>query len=130
MLTDRVHALIDNKLYRGCASYAEWTPRLNPIPHTDAPAKAAHLTPKHRPRGTSMTAQQPLRQSADPLSKNSRNSRNFGEWVCSLADEATGHHYTLVHTPTQAVSNNQADHTQACYQMVLHHLGRITPVRR
>ena len=70
-----------------------------------------------------MTAQQPFRQSADPLSKNSRNSRNFGEWVCSLADEPTGHHYTLVHTPTQAVSNNQADHTHACYQMVLHHLA-------
>ena len=29
MLTDRVHALIDDKLYCGCASYAEWTPRLN-----------------------------------------------------------------------------------------------------
>ena len=42
MLTDRVHALINDKFYRGCASYAEWTPRLNPTPHTDTPVKAAH----------------------------------------------------------------------------------------
>ena len=42
MFTDRVHALIGDKLYRGCASYAEWTPRLNPTPHTDALAKATH----------------------------------------------------------------------------------------
>ena len=48
MLTDRVHALIDDKLYCGCASYAEWTPRLNPIPHTDAPAKATYDGPHRR----------------------------------------------------------------------------------
>ena len=114
MLTDRVHALIDDKLDRGCASYAEWTPRLSPIPHTDAPAKAAFLTPKHRPRGTSMTAQQPFRQSADPLSKNSRKSRNFGEWDCGLADEPTGHHYAHALRPTHPTSGNQNDHTQAC----------------
>ena len=111
MLTDRVHALIDDKLDRGCASYAEWTPRLSPIPHTDAPAKAAFLTPKHRPRGTSMTAQQPFRQSADPLSKISRKSGNFGEWDCGLAGEPTGHHYTRALRPTHPTSGNQNDHT-------------------
>ena len=107
MLTDRVHALIDDKLDRGCASYAEWTPRLSPIPHTDAPAKAAFLTPKHRPRGTSMTAQQPFRQSADPLSENSRISWNHREWVCGLAQALTGNHYVNAHIPAQPASNNQ-----------------------
>ena len=107
MLTDRVHALIDDKLDRGCASYAEWTPRLSPIPHTDAPAKAAFLTPKHRPRGTSMTAQQPFRQSADPLSKYSRISRNFGEWVCGLAKDATWNRYVHAVKPTQPAPSNQ-----------------------
>ena len=56
-----------------------------------------------------MTAQQPFRQSADPLSKNSRNSRNFGEWVCSLADEPTGHHYARALHPTHPTSGNQND---------------------
>ena len=51
MLTDRVHALIDDKLYRGCTSFAEWTPRLNPIPHTDAPAKATHDATHQRTAG-------------------------------------------------------------------------------
>ena len=70
-----------------------------------------------------MTAQQPFRQSADPLSKNSRNSRNFGERVCSLADEATGHHYTQALRPTHPTSDNQNDHTKACASVVLHHLA-------
>ena len=83
------------------------TPRLSPIPHADAPAKTAYLTPKHRPRSTSMTAHQPFRQSADPLSQNSQNSRNFGEWVCGLAKAPTGNHYSHVHQPTQPASNNQ-----------------------
>lgn len=107
MLTDRVHALIDDKLYRGCASYAEWTPRLSPIPHTDAPAKAAFLTPKHRPRGTSMTAQQPFHQSADPLSENSRMSGIFSEWVCGLTQATAGNHYARAYKPTQSASDNQ-----------------------
>ena len=107
MLTDRVHALIDNKLDRGCASYAEWTPQLSPIPHTDAPAKAVFLTPKHRPRGTSMTAQQPFRQSADPLSENSRISWNYREWVCGLALALTENHYARAYKPTQSASDNQ-----------------------
>lgn len=51
MLTDRVHALIDDKLYRGCASYAERTPRLNPLPHTNAPAKATHDATHRRTAG-------------------------------------------------------------------------------
>ena len=123
IVTDRVHALIDDKLDRGCASYAEWTPRLSRIPHTDAPAKAAFLTPKHRPRGTSITAQQPFRQSADPLSKNSRKSKNFGEWVCGLANEPTGHNYAHALRPTHPTSSNQNDHTQACSYVVLHHLA-------
>ena len=38
MPTDRVHALIDDKLYPGCASYAEWTPQLSPAPNTGAAA--------------------------------------------------------------------------------------------
>jgi len=76
-----------------------------------------------------MTVYVPIRQSADPLSKNRRKSKNFGEWVCGFVYEPTGHHCAHVHTPTQAVSNNQADHTQACYQVVLHHLGHITPAR-
>ena len=107
MLTDGVHALIDDKLYRGCASQAAWTPRLNPIPHTDAPAKAANLTPQHRPQGTSMTARQPFRQSADPLSENSRISRIFGEWVCGLAKAATWNRYVHAVKPTQPAPSNQ-----------------------
>ena len=106
MLTDRVHALIDDKLDRGCASYAEWTPRLSPIPHTDAPAKAAFLTPKHRPRGTSTTTQHPFRQSADPLSKNSQISWNFGEWVYGLAKATAWNHYARTHKPIQPASSN------------------------
>jgi len=72
-----------------------------------APAKAAFLTPKHRPRGTSMTAQQPFRQSADPLSENSRISWNYREWVCGLAQALTGNHYVNAHIPAQPASNNQ-----------------------
>ena len=106
MLTDRVHALVADKLYRGCASYAEWTPRLNPIPHTDTPAKAAYLTREHRPRGTSMTPQHPFRQSADPLSKNSQISWNFGEWVYGLAKATAWNHYAHTHKPTQPASSN------------------------
>ena len=107
MLADRVHALIDDKLDHGYAAYAKWTPRLSPIPHTDAPAKAAYLTPEHRPRGTSMTPQQPFRQSADPLSENSQISGNFGEWVCGLAKAPTGKHYVHALKPTQPASNKQ-----------------------
>ena len=54
-----------------------------------------------------MTAHQPFRQSADPLSKNSRISRNFGEWVCGLAKAPTGNHYSHVHKPTEPASNKQ-----------------------
>ena len=107
MLADRVHALIDDKLDHGYAASAKWTPRLSPIPHTDAPAKAAYLTPEHRPRGTSMTPQQPFRQSADPLSENSQISGNFGEWVCGLAKAPTGKHYVHALKPTQPASNKQ-----------------------
>ena len=107
MLTDGVHALIDDKLYRGCASQAAGTPRLSPEPHTGVPTKAANLTTKHRPRGTSMTARQPFRKSADPLSKNSRISNIFGEWVCGLAKAPTGNQYVHAHKPTQPASNNQ-----------------------
>ena len=77
------------------------------IPHTDAPAKAAYLTPKHRPRGTSVTAHMPFRQSADPLSENSRIARIFSEWVCGLAHVPTGNLYSHIHKPTQPASNNQ-----------------------
>ena len=70
-----------------------------------------------------MTVYVSIRRSADSLSNNSQKSSIFGEWVCSLAYEPTGHHYAHVHTPTQAVSNNQTDHTQACSQVVLHHLA-------
>ena len=45
MLTDGVHAPINDKLYRGCASWAAWTPRLGPVPHTGTPA----IPPKCRP---------------------------------------------------------------------------------
>ena len=106
MLTDRVHALIDDKLYRGYASQEEWTPRLSPIPHTDAPANAAYLSPKHRPRGTPITVQHPFRQSADPLSKNSQISWNFGEWVYGLAKATAWNHYAHTHKPTQPASSN------------------------
>ena len=102
LLTDRVHALIDDKLYCGCASYAEWTPRLNPIPHTDTPAKAAYLTPEHRPRGTCVTAQRPFHQSTDPLSKDNRISGIFGEWVCGLTQATAGNHYAPFHWPVVA----------------------------
>jgi len=54
-----------------------------------------------------MTAQQSFRQSADPLSKNSRISRNFGEWVCGLAKVPTGNHYSRVHKLAQLASNKQ-----------------------
>lgn len=54
-----------------------------------------------------MTAQQPFRHSADPLSENSRISRNFGEWVCGLAQATTGKHCARTHNPAQPTSNNQ-----------------------
>lgn len=54
-----------------------------------------------------MTARQPFHQSADPLSENSRISRNFGEWVCGLAQAPTGSHYSHVYKLTQSASNNQ-----------------------
>jgi len=54
-----------------------------------------------------MTMHVSIRQSADPLSKNSRKSGNFGEWDCGLADEPTGNHYSRIHKPTQPASNNQ-----------------------
>ena len=37
-----------------------------------------------------MTAHQPFRQSADPLSKNSQVSRIFSEWICGLAKAPGG----------------------------------------
>ena len=54
-----------------------------------------------------MTTQQPFRHSADPLLKNSRISRNFGEWVCGLAQSTAGNHYAHAHKPAQPTSNNQ-----------------------
>ena len=54
-----------------------------------------------------MTARQPFDQSADPLSKNSRISKIFGEWVCGLAKAPTGNKYIHAHKPTQPASNNQ-----------------------
>ena len=54
-----------------------------------------------------MTARQPFRQSADPLSGNSRISRNFGEWVCGLAKATTGNHYSFTHKPIEPASHKQ-----------------------
>ena len=73
------------------------TPQLSPIPHADAPANTAYLTPKHRPRSTSMTAHQPFRHSANPLSQNSQVSRVSSEWVCGLAKAPTGNHNARTH---------------------------------
>ena len=70
-----------------------------------------------------MTAQQPFRQSADPLSENSRISWNYREWDCGLAGEPTGHHYTRALRPTHPTSGNQNDHTQACSSVGLHQLA-------
>ena len=56
-----------------------------------------------------MTAQQPFRQSADPLSENSRISWNYCEWVCGLAQALTGNHYVNAHMPAQPASNNQLE---------------------
>ena len=77
-----------------------------PVPDTGAPAKGAYLSPKHRPRGTSTTTQHPFRQSADPLSKNSQISWNFGEWVYGLAKATAWNHYAHTHKPTQPASSN------------------------
>ena len=60
-------------------------------------------------------AHRPFRQSADPLSKNTRKSGNFGEWDCGLADKSTGPHYARALHPTHPASGNQNDHTQACF---------------
>mgnify|MGYP000933346320 FL=1 len=54
-----------------------------------------------------MTAHQPFRQSADPLSKNSQVSRIFSEWICGLAKAATGNHYSHAHKHTESASNKQ-----------------------
>ena len=54
-----------------------------------------------------MTAQQSFRQSADPLSKNSQISWNFGEWVYGLAKATAWNHYSRVHKLAQLASNKQ-----------------------
>ena len=54
-----------------------------------------------------MPEQQPFRQSADPLNKDSRISGNFGEWVCGLAKVPTGIHYSRVHMQAEPASNKQ-----------------------
>ena len=95
-----------------------------------SPTRATIAHPMQTDRRATMTMYVSIRQSADPLSKISRKSGNFGEWVCGLADEPTGHHYACALHPTHPTPGNQNDHTQACYQVVLHHLGGITPVRR
>ena len=46
------------------------------------------------------------RQSADPLSKNSQISWNFGEWVYGLAKATAWNHYAHTHKPTQPASSN------------------------
>ena len=70
-----------------------------------------------------MTVYVSIHQSADPLSKISRKSGNFGEWDCGLAGEPTGHHYTRALRPTHPTSGNQNDHTQACSSVGLHQLA-------
>ena len=54
-----------------------------------------------------MTAHQPFRQSADPLSENSRISRTFCEWGCALAKVPTGNHYVHALKPTGPASHKQ-----------------------
>ena len=54
-----------------------------------------------------MTTQQPFHHSADPLSENSRISRNFGEWVCGLTQTTSGNHYARTYKPAQPASNNR-----------------------
>ena len=58
-----------------------------------SPTRATIAHPMQTDRRATMTMHVSIRQSADPLSKNSRKSGNFGEWDCGLADEPTGHHY-------------------------------------
>ena len=88
-----------------------------------SPTRATTAHPMRADRRVTMTVYVSIRQSADPLSKNSRKSKNFGEWVCCLADEPTGHHHAHTRRPTCPSSSNQNDRTQACYQVVLHHLA-------
>ena len=79
-----------------------------------SPTRATTAHPMRTDRRVTMTVHVSIRQSADPLSKNSRKSKNFGEWVCGLADEPTGHHYAHALRPTHPTPSNQNDHTQAC----------------
>ena len=53
-----------------------------------------------------MTMHVSIRQSADPLSKNSQISWNFGEWVYGLANATAWNHYAHTHKPTQPASSN------------------------
>ena len=88
-----------------------------------SPTRATTAHPMRTDRRVTMMAHVSIRQSADPLSKNSRKSKNFGEWVCGLANEPTGHNYAHALRPTHPTSSNQNDHTQACSYVVLHHLA-------
>ena len=74
-----------------------------------SPARATIAHPMQTDRRATMTMHVSIRQSADPLSKNSRKSGNFGEWDCGLADEPTGHHYARALHPTHPTSGNQND---------------------
>ena len=74
-----------------------------------SPTRATIAHPMQTDRRATMTMHVSIRQSADPLSKNSRKSGNFGEWDCGLADEPTGHHYARALHPTHPTSGNQND---------------------
>lgn len=76
-----------------------------------SPTRATTAHPMLTDRRATMTVYVSIHQSADPLSKISRKSGNFGEWDCGLAGEPTGHHYTRALRPTHPTSGNQNDHT-------------------
>ena len=76
-----------------------------------------------------MTAQQPFHQSPDALSKNSRISKLFSEWVCDLAQSPTGSHYACTHKPTQSASNNQLTALKLVPKWCYTTYEGITPVR-